>query len=666
MTNIKLKKALAVGLSAVTLLSTSVYAKSFSDVKKVGSYSWAYDAIDVLSNNDVISGYPDGTFKPETPVSLPEVLQLLIQVVNPSEDEVKEADKKFGKFVDENSKVSWAKKALTLSLYKDIISEAEFKDAASKGFFDNSNKYPNRADIAAFFARGLKLSSKGDESYLKHKDKNKISDNVRGYLASLVKEGIFSSTGSDGYFDGNRAIKRAEAAIITQKGFEFVKRNPLTVKTESMTGKVILASKLNNVNVLIIEKDSSKYSFELNQATSYKIQGKAAKFEDLQSGQTVKVEYEKTNDNDKLGLAKVIDITSSSSNMVGYVNSKGNKQLTIRYRDNSSSIDFRTTGKISTADTKIFDLASDVKITAYGNKIDFDKIAVDDLVEFKTDSNNKITEINVFPKNADVRGKVSDIKSSKTDGYIKLKLNDNKDYTFYLTSSSSNSLLDIRKDDSVTINVNYKVAIDLSSNVGNISGTISYFDSGSYFNRGYLKIKDSSGNEKSYDLADNFKFENNSGSATNPQMRDYDYRGLSVSLVLDSSGRVTKIIRTDKNNQFSARAQVISFNSASNPFNYSQYDVKVKVINSDNRNVILGQTYDIRGIDRSLSLYDILDISGYISSNGQPIIEYTSFNTHYSGEARVDDTYRNKYDFSRYNNGYGYGYGNYDYSTYYR
>ena len=85
-------------------------------------------------------------------------------------------------------------------------------------------------------------------------------------------------------------------------------------------------------------------------------------------------------------------------------------------------------------------------------------------------------------------------------------------------------------------------------------------------------------------------------------MRDYDYRGLSVSLVLDSSGRVTKIIRTDKNNQFSARAQVISFNSSANPFNYSQYDVKVRVINSDNRNVILGQTYDIRGIiDRSLS-----------------------------------------------------------------
>ena len=349
--------------------------------------------------------------------------------------------------------------------------------------------------------------------------------------------------------------------------------------------------------------------------------------------------------------------------MVGYVNSKGNKQLTIRYRDNSSSIDFRTTGKISTADTKIFDLASDVKITAYGNKIDFDKIAVDDLVEFKTDLNNKITEINVFPKNADVRGKVTEIKASKTDGYIKLNLNDNKDYTFYLTSSSSNSLLDIRKDDSVTINVNYKVAIDLSSNIGNISGTISDFYSGSYFNRGYLKIKDSSGNEKYYDLADNFKFENNSGSATNPQMRDYDYRGLSVSLVLDSSGKVTKIIRTDKNNQFSARAQVISFNSASNPFNLSQYDVKVKVINSDNRNVILGQTYDIRGIiDRSLSLYDILDISGYINSNGQPVIEYTSFNTHYSGEVRVDDTYRNRYDFSRYYNGYGY----YDYSIYHR
>ena len=68
-----LKRAAALGLAALMLAPSATFAKEFKDVKKKNNrYSWAYDAIDVLSDNDIISGHPDGEFKPGESVSLEE------------------------------------------------------------------------------------------------------------------------------------------------------------------------------------------------------------------------------------------------------------------------------------------------------------------------------------------------------------------------------------------------------------------------------------------------------------------------------------------------------------------------------------------------------------------------------------------------------------------
>ncbi len=655
MANLKLKRALVIGLSAITLASTSVYAKSFSDVKRGGNYSWAYDAIDVLSNNNVISGYTDGTFKPERPVSFPEVMQLLIQVINPSDDEIKEADNKYGKLVKDNDVSNWAQKAMSVALYRDIISESEFKDAASKGFFSNASKFPNRADIAVFFARGLKLSSKGDESYLQHKDKDKMSSSVKGYLASLVKEGVFASTGSDGYFNGDRAIRRSEMAIITKASFDYAKKNQLVAKTESMTGKVVLASKLNNVNVLILESNSSKYSFELSQSTTYKAQGKAAKFEDLQTGQTVKIEYEKTSSSDNLGIAKVVEITSMSQDMVGYVNSKGTNQLTIRYRENSSNIDFRTTSKVSTSDTKTFDLDSNVKITAFGNKIDINKINIDDLVEFKTDANNKITEINLFPKDTNVKGKITDFSTDRSNGYLTLQLQDNKDYKFFITNDTKSDLINsLRKGDTIIIRSNYKVAIELGEGNNLIQGKIIEFRPDDYFNNS-IKILGSDNREKVYSLADNWSFEDENGSRI-PIRRDDKYVGLYVKLELDSLNKVRRIIFISNANSrnFNARGQIISSTDIGRNYYDREYEVVINILKSDNRAVVLGNRYRLK-VNNRFSEKDIVDISGYLDSNNDwnnVSIVYVSPSYYLE---TPDNSYKGTWEFNNYN------YGRYDY-----
>ena len=50
------------------------------------------------------------------------------------------------------------------------------------------------------------------------------------YLPSLVSANIFTSTGSDGNFNGNFAIRRSEIAVITSRGLAYVSANLDKVK----------------------------------------------------------------------------------------------------------------------------------------------------------------------------------------------------------------------------------------------------------------------------------------------------------------------------------------------------------------------------------------------------------------------------------------------------
>ena len=78
-----LKRAAVLGLATIMLVPSATFAKEFKDVKKDNKYAWAYNAIDVLSDKNVISGHPDGEFKPGDSVSLEELLQLIKQVLRP-------------------------------------------------------------------------------------------------------------------------------------------------------------------------------------------------------------------------------------------------------------------------------------------------------------------------------------------------------------------------------------------------------------------------------------------------------------------------------------------------------------------------------------------------------------------------------------------------------
>ena len=660
-----LKRAAALGLAALMLAPSATFAKEFKDVKKKNNkYSWAYDAIDILSDKNVISGHPDGEFKPGESVSLEELLQLIKQVLRPSDEEVKNATTKYSKLAKDNGVNKWAEEAVCLALDRGYLDENSLKKASERGFFKISQReYPSRGDIAIFFARALQLSPNGSTNLLKHNDKDKLSDTLKGYLSSLVEAKIFTATGSDGNFEGDRPITRAETAIITKASFDYAEKNKIEAKTEKMKGTVVLSSKLNNVNVVIIENKGTKYSFDIDNNTKYKLKDKDIKLEDIKAGQEVEIEYTKAKTGEREGTAKTITVTNAMLDMVGYVNSKGNNQITLRYRDNSDSLNFRTTSKISTSDTKTFDLDKNVKIKAYGKDLKLEDIAVDDLVEFKTNADNKITEITVFPKEAQVSGKIISLDTSNKDkAYLKIRLKDNKDYELYITNETKD-LNEITLNDNVNLYVNYKVVRGLASNYnnGDVSGeVISYSgDESSFTNRRYnryINIRTKDGYNKSYYLADRYEIKTYSGAKQTQVTEDY-LRGKNVILTLDKYGDVELITIVDSNLQFSGMFQVVS--TVDVGYNYNIYKIGLRVIQSDNEKLRPGKTLYFQ-TSQKLDLYDVLSFDGYLNSDGEIISdsnnswignprEYLNTANRITRKSDFED-YRYFLDSNRYNN----------------
>ncbi|MET3617339.1 hypothetical protein ABID14_000968 [Peptoniphilus olsenii] len=219
------KKILTFNLAlTLMILPTNIFAKEFKDVKPHGRVSWAYKYIDELSNKKILNGYEDGKFKPNNAVSFLETMQIIKTTLNPSDAYLKEAINKNLEFLNANSVPEWARGAVAFNIEHKTIT-AKTLEQAKKGGFIDSKVYPSRNSIAVYFARALKFSKNADASNLNYKDKNKIAPLTFSYLPELVNANIFTSTGSEGYFNGNKAIRRSEMAVITSKTLSWSEAN---------------------------------------------------------------------------------------------------------------------------------------------------------------------------------------------------------------------------------------------------------------------------------------------------------------------------------------------------------------------------------------------------------------------------------------------------------
>lgn len=178
-------------LLGTTLLTPQMAsAKSFTDVK---TSDWHYNVVNELSDKGIISGYEDGTFKPQRPVTYSEFLTLLNNAIGE-----KQAP-------DYTNPKEWYNPTFDYLKQKGVIQNIQ-----------NPNQAISRHEMAKYLSLGLeklKNQKPNTTAPASIKDFGSISNEYKDYVASVVNAGLIKGDEHQN-FNGSKSLTRAETAVI--------------------------------------------------------------------------------------------------------------------------------------------------------------------------------------------------------------------------------------------------------------------------------------------------------------------------------------------------------------------------------------------------------------------------------------------------------------------
>ncbi|MGB9975752.1 S-layer homology domain-containing protein [Thermovenabulum sp.] len=215
----------------ITAMFTLVFLFLFSFTARAADYPelkthWAKDVLIKWNQNGLLSGYSDGTIKPDKTITRAEFVTLINRVFG----FYKKAEINF-KDVEKNS---W---------YYDEIAKA-FAAKIVNGYSDNTFKPNNeitRQEMAAIIGRLVKLNEINDDSLLENfKDKDKVAQWAKGAVCAIVKEGYMNGY-TDGTFKPEGKATRAEVIKVLDNAFSYV------INKEGVYGKENEKTEYKNV-----------------------------------------------------------------------------------------------------------------------------------------------------------------------------------------------------------------------------------------------------------------------------------------------------------------------------------------------------------------------------------------------------------------------------------
>lgn len=190
------------------------YEQTFSDVP---TSHWAFQYISELVNDNVLSGYPDGQFRPNNNVTRAEFAKIMVSAS--------------GIKVTSATSTSFEDVAVTDWYCPYIESAKEFLTGFQYG--GSAMYLPNKAAIREDIAVALvKLKgydvSVADLGMLQtmFSDYDSISESAKRYVAVAVERGLVSGY-DDGTFKGQKSITRAEAATLIWRANQYGSDNKI-------------------------------------------------------------------------------------------------------------------------------------------------------------------------------------------------------------------------------------------------------------------------------------------------------------------------------------------------------------------------------------------------------------------------------------------------------
>lgn len=204
-------------MTGLLIAPITANASDFNDVNK----HWAKSQINQLSSAGLIAGYPDGSFKPDYPMTKAEFTAMLISSMG-----LTATDKTTKTFSDTGN--HWARAFINEAVKKGILLPAEYPEGLRP---DTSIK---RSEVCAMLVRALSKSPESGNT--KFTDQSSINQSMyKGYIKAAVDIALLTGY-PDGSFNPFGNMKRGEICSVVT-GFLTKYQKPQS-SSSSITGNL--------------------------------------------------------------------------------------------------------------------------------------------------------------------------------------------------------------------------------------------------------------------------------------------------------------------------------------------------------------------------------------------------------------------------------------------
>jgi hypothetical protein len=186
----------------------------FTDI----SGHWAEKVILELAEKGIVSGYPDGTFRPENPITRAEVTTLLVRALKPAPVTRQDLLALSQKMADAQDIPSWVQEAAAVAVREGLVKG----DLVDGRIVFAADRQATRLEVALLLVRALarKGASLTPGQLDRFGDADAVPPWARDDIALAVGAGLLGGY-PDGTLRPEKPVTRAEAAAILSRAYNF-------------------------------------------------------------------------------------------------------------------------------------------------------------------------------------------------------------------------------------------------------------------------------------------------------------------------------------------------------------------------------------------------------------------------------------------------------------
>ena len=276
------RKLIAFGLCLIMAfsISTIAYAASFPDVT-VQNWSWAINEIEAMADQGIISGYPDGTFKPANGVTKIQSLLLTSRILGITDERYdKVCALALSEYSDVLSKYNIDyKKEVAFLLHRGFLKTSELDTYISDA---NKDTVLKRYEAAILITKTLNAEQRmADEDIpvAAYSDQSQIPAAARKYVDYVSYKGIMQGVSAT-EFSPQTDVNRAQMAVMLKKSMD-------TMGLSFVSGKLTTVTPSASLMTVMPDGTSDSVRYSLDKYSTVFFNGEKINYYDIPLGSSV-------------------------------------------------------------------------------------------------------------------------------------------------------------------------------------------------------------------------------------------------------------------------------------------------------------------------------------------------------------------------------------------